>query len=1067
MSYQHQQPPQQPPQQQQQQLPPHSSDPEEELPRVLLALQTVYAPNVGGNNNNNAAAASSASGDGSPFGRRDVADRYLTSFQRTAVAWIVCDRLLLSTTTAAATAVNTNEEDSTSLSTQRQFFAAQTLHAKCLSDVYQLPPHSLPSLRDSLVNHFISHATDSVRAHIENRPAINRPLVTRLAMAIAALAVQMSWHTCLNDMTTNVLNSHPELGPAVLELFRSIPEEADSNRLVVSREEDLWSYRDMLRNSSRIVLGLCEHAVQSTNSQSDVATTEAVLSCLQSWIRIVDMDPQLLEKTVLLSWVFELLGDSTNGGFELAVDVVVELLRTYPSDRRGNEGLILSIIPKAMALGQDTTTTTTTNSGGGGGIGGGVLIMNPFQKSIQEEDEDGMRGYCRIFTEMGESYSSLILSHEEMNQGALVELVLRCSAIPDPDIAGITLHFWYRFVMGLEELEPFEYRQIKIDSFSGQLTRLLSICTNLLRYPVGVEDLSADRLDDIEGIRSYFADTIDDCCRLLGGDAVLRNVGGALEEECHRVAALPQNRQLLDWHGIEAYLYAIQTIAMYVPSDEPQVISFVMGLIPQLPTQVPLLRSTACRVVGKYASWLGRHPSYLQPLLPYLAQGLSIFKCAYSSAVAIREICENCHTMGDAALQLYDGIVASRDLQRRSTAGSGEDFVIDLKNELEVLEGVCKAISTKLLNDPSISPDIINGYINHLAQPIMASMKVIASPEYSASPKQISTELSRLTVLVQHLRLPKQSSLSRSDFILSLMRESWPMLDSVSKKQPRDFTCGEKLCRLHKHAMRECGAASYAPMLEPLTEQIVKNFSLSLLSPYLYLASICVSEFGRNPAYSKLLFDMMANLSTSVFNSCRTADDLTSHPDVVEEFFYLAGRMVNYCPGALVSSPLLNSLLQYAALGMELDHRDANRGTMNFLEATVSYSLKLRTANALNANEQVSLAALEKAILAEGEPLVINLAQALLGNLPAYRLDHGSGSIAGVLFYLNMLCPQLLLQWIQPPLVSAPEHAKSAFLGSLQNQVSRRDEFNSNVRKFTSVCERSRKLQNSGDERRQ
>lgn len=727
----------------------------------------------------------------------------------------------------------------------------------------------------------------------------------------------------------------------------------------------------------------------------------------------------------------------------------MELLRTYPSDRRGNEGLILSIIPKAMALGHD--------SGGS---------LSPFQKSIQEEDEDGMRGYCRIFTEMGESYSSLILSHEEMNQGALVELVLRCSAIPDPDIAGITLHFWYRFVMGLEELEPFEYRQIKIDSFSGQLTRLLSICTNLLRYPVGVEDVSADRLDDIEGIRSYFADTIDDCCRLLGGDAVLRNVGGALEEECHRVAALPQNRQLSDWHGIEAFLHAIQTIAMYVPSDEPQVIPFVMGLIPQLPNQVPLLRSTACRVVGKYAPWLGRHPSYLQPLLPYLAQGLSIPKCAFSSAVAIREICENCHTMGDAALQLYDGIVAARDLQRGSL-GSGEDFVIDLKNELEVLEGVCKAISTKLLNDPSISPDVINGYINHLAQPVMASMKVIASPEYSASPKQISAELSRLTVLVQHLRLPKQSSLSRSDFILSLMRESWPMLDSVSKKHPRDFTCGEKLCRLHKHAMRECGAASYSPLLEPLTEQIVKNFSLSLLSPYLYLASICISEYGRNPAYSTLLFDMMANLSTSVFNSCRTADDLTAHPDVVEEFFYLAGRMINYCPGDLVRSPLLNSLLQYAAIGMKLEHRDAHRGTLNFLEATVSYSLKLRTANALNANEQASLAALEKAILAEGEPLVINLAQALLGDLPAYRLDHGSGSIAGVLFYLNMLCPQLLLQWIQPPLVSAPEHAKSAFLGSLQNQVSRRDEFNSNVRKFTSVCERSRKLQNSGDERTQ
>jgi hypothetical protein len=150
MSYQQrqQQPPPQQQQQQQQQLPPHSSDPEQELPRVLLALQTVYAPNVGNGGGNN-------TGSGSPFDRRDVADRYLTSFQRTAVAWIVCDRLLCTSSSSTVTAASNNNEDST-LSTQRQFFAAQTLHAKCLSDVHQLPPDSLPSLRDSLVNHFIS-----------------------------------------------------------------------------------------------------------------------------------------------------------------------------------------------------------------------------------------------------------------------------------------------------------------------------------------------------------------------------------------------------------------------------------------------------------------------------------------------------------------------------------------------------------------------------------------------------------------------------------------------------------------------------------------------------------------------------------------------------------------------------------------------------------------------------------------------------------------------------------------------------------------------------------------------
>jgi transportin-3 len=599
----------------------------------------------------------------------------------------------------------------------------------------------------------------------------------------------------------------------------------------------------------------------------------------------------------------------------------------------------------------------------------------------------------------------------------------------------------------------------------------LAIFTNLLRFPVGVEDLSSDRVDDIEGIRLYFADTLEDCCRLLGGEAVLQTVGGPLQEECRRVSSLPAHQQISEWHGIEAYFYAIQALSMYVPSDENRVMPFVMGLIPQLPPEVPLLRATACQTVGRYASWLGNHPSYLQPLLPYLAQGLSIPRCASASAVAIREISERCSSLDDAVMQLYDGIVVARE-QHRAAGSTGDDFILDIKNELAVLEGVCKAVSNKLKNHASLNNEVMNGYINRLVQPIIANMKVLASPGFPSSPKQLSSEICRLTVLVQHLILPRASSyqhssniLNRSDFILSLMRETWPMLNVISQKHPRDFVLSEKLCRLHKHAIRECGPPAYTPMLEPLIQQIVTNFSQSLSSPYLYLASVCIAEYGRNPSHAQQIFNMVANLSSTVFQTLRTTEDFTAHPDVVEEFFYMAGRMMNICPDPLVQSNLLNSLLQCAAIGMKLSHRDANKGTLNFLESTVSYSLQLRSNRDADAKDQANMAALERAIVADGQPLVINLAQALLGELPASRLDSGSGSIAGVLFHLNQLCPELLMQWIQPPLVSAPEHAKSAFLGALHNRVTR-DEFNWSVRKFTSVCERNRKRQagTSGDE---
>ena len=48
----------------------------------------------------------------------------------------------------------------------------------------------------------------------------------------------------------------------------SISEEADSNRLVLASEEELWVYREMLRNSAHVVLGLCEHAVQSSSNKA-------------------------------------------------------------------------------------------------------------------------------------------------------------------------------------------------------------------------------------------------------------------------------------------------------------------------------------------------------------------------------------------------------------------------------------------------------------------------------------------------------------------------------------------------------------------------------------------------------------------------------------------------------------------------------------------------------------------------------------------------------------------------------------------------------------------------------
>jgi transportin-3 len=275
---------------------------------------------------------------------------------------------------------------------------------------------------------------------------------------------------------------------------------------------------------------------------------------------------------------------------------------------------------------------------------------------------------------MGESYMSLILSTQENEASQLVEWVVRCSGIAETEIASITLHFWYRMVMDLESVEPYDFRQELVDRYTPHLLKLIGICTtSLMRYPPNLANLTDDRVDDSHRDRFYVSETVEDCCRLLGGQVLLQRLGNLLQNECRRVDGNAQ----ADWQGIESCLTCIQSIHRFVSSDEAEFLPFCFELIPRLPADVPPLRFTASKTIGKYASWLAAHPQLLQPLLPYLAQGLSIPLCAPAAAVAIKELCECSNqqmSMGEPVLQLYNEISASPGR-------------LDLRDELEVSGG--------------------------------------------------------------------------------------------------------------------------------------------------------------------------------------------------------------------------------------------------------------------------------------------------------------------------------------------------------------------------------------------
>lgn len=931
-------------------LPAHSENVDEELVRIHLALDAVFSAH--------------ASSDTHWWANRQLADRYLTTFQVNPVSWMVCDRLLQSSDGASPSTLQ-----------QRRFFAAQTLHTKCRADMFQLPSESLPSLRDSLLQHLQRYA-------MADDPA----LTTRLAMCIAVLAVQMNWCTIVTDL---VRGNHPV--HYVMPILRVLPEECASERLRTVDE----NYRLVMRDHLVATAPTFFQYLQVTMSHEPIS----VLKTFHAWIRFVPVRPLALCETPLLEASVRALTHSEY--LEYAADVVVEVLRMYPSHQYGNERLVEVLIP--------------------------LLSQLPFDTALRSDDEDVLRAYCRVVTEMGESYLSLILSENHVQSSQLVSWVLLCSSMPDTEIAAITLHFWYRFVMDLDGVAPYDSRQELIDYYSPYLLQLMDVCVStLMRYPSDVADMPEDMIEDIQRHRFYVGETIEDCCRLLGGHIVLQRLGMMLRQEIQHVSG----RQMTVWQGIESSLSCICAIHRFVPSDESEVLPFCFQLILELPSDIRPLRDTACRMIGKFASWLALRSNLLPNLMQYLAQSLYEPDCATSAAVAIKEICE-CSTqnfgIAEPVVKLYEDCVHHHPR-------------LALLDELQVLEGACRAISRQIYDTNSDGSQ----YITRIANPMISRLAESLS-DATSRPRRVIPDIERLTVVFQYLKAPRGSTAIHP--MVELLKSCWVVLESATNRFLTDNQLAEKICRLHKHVLRSCGAQAYAPMLSNLMQFLVSSFDRSHQSPFLYAASICVTEYGPDPSYSAQLYEMVAALAGTTFSFLRNLQDMTNHPDVVEEFFYLLGRVVNHTPDPLVLSPLLQAMIQCAIVGMQLDHEGANKGTLRFIEDAVSYALALR-----EMNKPQSMAALEGILSMEGQSLVVNLCRALVGDLAVYS----ERQIPEIMWKLHLLYPQQLTNWLTTAfhgVERVSERGTADFLAALNDELTR-DEFTLVVHAFQRTCQR-------------
>lgn len=329
--------------------------------------------------------------------------------------------------------------------------------------------------------------------------------------------------------------------------------------------------------------------------------TTSVFETLSSWLAAGEIIPSQVAQTPLFETAFSSL--SSDQLFDPAVDLLCDLIHeTQEID--DNVDVIQMIIPRLVALRPEMDT--------------------------HMEDEDRIRGYCRLFCEAGETYTDLIVRHP----GDLLPLVEAVSAVAgyeDLEIVQITFNFWYNLATALGRPPQDQQFQPILEIYA----KLQSVIISRLHFPAEDSTLTAQEKDEFRTFRHRMGDTLKDCCHVLGATTCLRTSYDMV------VSAL--SKPSPSWQEIEAPLFSMRSMGAEVDSDDDEVLPLIMDMLPKLPGH-PRIRYAAILVISRYTQWIDRHPQNLAFQLQYVSAGFEIQdeNVSAAAAQAMKFMCQDC-----------------------------------------------------------------------------------------------------------------------------------------------------------------------------------------------------------------------------------------------------------------------------------------------------------------------------------------------------------------------------------------------------------------------------------------
>ncbi|CAF0842657.1 unnamed protein product [Didymodactylos carnosus] len=753
--------------------------------------------------------------------------------------------------------------------------SAQILRHKIQHNFDELPFEHCKALCDSMLDHL-------------SRPDVTKNQLVRvqLAVATADLALQyVGWEKPVDDVVDKLKTSSEHM-LTLLEFLSALPEELNTSTIHIG-ENRRRQCTEKYSTSGPQIHEILLYLLQLNHMHEPILI--AILKCFSSWIMIRSFDETLLLQSALVAMILEILKSNqcSNDLNKVACNCLCNMLELCEDYQA-----------------YYTLTVTLKNQING-------CFRDPYFQAVKEENLDKAQNYSRIYSCLVETLLDCIVDgrYSDLSDLSCIELLLLPVEHTDYEVVQCTFCTWYKLSELLQSRS--EEMSDKIKPYIERLIDILCIQSKLDSDHLGIppEAKPSSKNSDFGEFRYRVACLIKDVIYITGALNCFRRMFDKLQTIQINSAS---------WEESEAPLYIMSAVASYILPEEDEVIPKVVQAIVTMSSHVHTsVKYTGIKLLGQLDEWLAKHQQYIKSVIDYLLSILVDQDLRSVSAEAILTICSQCRK------QVLDQIekLMQATLWLDQTAPGSEATLSLLK------------ASSKLISRLS-STDEISHYLNLLFDRQREVLSQLISVQSDGNYGAIIKRLDSLTAIFRYLDFKISSSDPKPHPCIHIVQQLWPLLETIILRYRSSGKVSEFWSRTIRFILRSMGFKAKV-FFEPIVKLVLTSYDENPHSCFLYLTSVIVDEYGDEKDLRSNIIAMSEHLATKTFALLAGSNGFKENPDVVDDFYRLAARLLQRCPLDFLKSNLSRPILAHVVNNCHLEHREASASMMAFLQSLV------------------------------------------------------------------------------------------------------------------------------------